>query len=138
MRWFKVTAGKAVKLCWRGGPHKALKSSRVMGELWGRGRPRTEAKVLTDEGQESASALGSGSLESGGLPSHRCQLAPPSPLCKCRCCKSQIRAPSVSSLPQSCLGDFLFLGSMLGSLLFLAYIRPLVDSNKYPGFNHKL
>jgi len=52
-----------------------------MGELWERGRPWTEAKVLTDEGQSRESALGSDSLESGGLPSHQCQLVPPLPAC---------------------------------------------------------
>ena len=113
-------------VCWRGGPHKALKSSRVMGELWERGRPWTEAKVLTDEGQSRESALGSDSLESGGLPSHQCQLCPsPRRLCKCHCCKSQIESSSVSSWLQSCLGVFFF--------GFHAWFSPLLSLHSSPG-----
>ena len=111
--------------CWRGGPHKALKSSRVMGELWGRGRPRTEAKVLTDEGQGRRLRLAVAAWNRVAFRLISVSWLLPSPLCKCRCCKSQIESSSVSSLPQSCLGIFFF--------GFHAWFSPLLSLHSSPG-----
>ena len=68
-------------VCWRGGPHKVLKSTRVRGESLGERKTTDSSQGLDRGGAESETALGSDSLESDGLPSCQCQVGPPPTPC---------------------------------------------------------